>query len=367
MRLHVLSMPHTETTDEWSACAYTQRTRDFATFMTRVGYHVTLYGGERTQAEVAEHVTVATRDDQAAWFPNFTPRDMFDNFDSASIGWRTFNTRCAAEIRRRAQPRDVLCVTMGVAQQAVSDQLADLDMLHVETGIGYSGVFAKYRVFESSAWRHFLAAKEPNDNLRWFDVVIPRGYFSDQFPIGNGGVDYLFIGRLISRKGSQIAAETCQRLGARLLVAGQGVASHKNGEYLLTTDGTRLEGNVHYLGVLSPTERATALGSVRAVFMPTWYLEPGGGVAIEAQLCGTPVITTPYGAMTETVLETPRTGYHCTSLAEFVAAAEDAERLDRSLIRESAKQRFSARVVAAKYHTYFKRLQTLYDKGWYQL
>jgi len=374
MRLHVLSMPHTETTDEWSACAYTQRTRDFATFMKCQGYDVILYGGEQNQAEVTEHVCIASRADQAAWFPGFTKRDMFDNFNSEAPGWKTFNARCATEIRKRAQKQDVICITMGVAQKDAADQLADLGLLTVETGIGYAGVFAQYRVFESAAWRHFLAAKEPNDNLRWFDTVIPRGYIMDQFPLGKGGNDYLFVGRLISRKGAQIASEACERLGVRLLVAGQGVASHKNGEYLKTTDGTTLKGNVHYLGMLSPSERAFMMGSVRAVFMPTWYLEPGGGVAIESQLCGTPVITTPYGAMTETVLEgglgcpgVPQTGFHCSTLSEFVSAAEHAQRLDRYEIRKSAEERFSSRVVSAKYHVYFKRLQTLYGEGWYAL
>jgi glycosyltransferase involved in cell wall biosynthesis len=264
---------------------------------------------------------------------------------------------------------------MGVTQRDVMKRLQtkyalackDFDLLVAETGIGYSGVWAPYRVFESAAWRHYMASKEPNDNLRWFDTVIPRGYFTQQFPFGFGGVDYLYLGRLISRKGVKIAAETCQRIGARLLVAGQGVQSYKNGEFLQTFDGTRLEGNVQYLGVLNPTERAAVMGQVRAVFMPTWYLEPGGGVAIEAQLCGTPVITTPWGAMTETVLEGPqRTGFHCSVMSEFVSAAEHVETLDRVKIRQSAQARFSSKVIASKYDYYFKRLQTLYREGWYQ-
>lgn len=363
MRIHVLGFPHTETTQEWSACAYTSRTADFCSMMTLAGHEVHLYAGERNEARVARHFPIVTRQMQRAWYPDFDRTRVFNDFDTEKFPWRVFNQRAADAIKSNSEPGDVLAVTMGVCHRPCATSLPGL--LHVETGVGYSGVWAPYRVFESAAWRHYLAAREKTDDLRWFDEVIPRGYFPAQFPAGDRpGVDFLFLGRLTARKGPQVAAQACQRLGARLLVAGQGAKEYKNGEYILTDEGVRLEGNVHYLGILKPDERAAALGAVRAVFMPTYYLEPGGGVAIEAQMCGTPVITTPWGAMTETVLE-GRTGYHCSTLAEFVAAADAAGNLDRAAIRKSAVSRFSAGVIADRYSKYFRRLSTLSGEGWY--
>ncbi len=43
-------------------------------------------------------------------------------------------------------------------------------------------------------------------------------------------------------------------------------------------------------------ERLALLGNAKSVLMPTYYLEPFGGVHVEAQLCDTPVITTDWSA-----------------------------------------------------------------------
>ncbi|MFZ1935353.1 MAG: glycosyltransferase [Thermoguttaceae bacterium] len=60
------------------------------------------------------------------------------------------------------------------------------------------------------------------------------------------------------------------------------------------------EGNIEYIGCIGPKQRAKEMGQAKAVFVPTESAEPFGNVTVEAQFCGTPVITTDWGAFPET-------------------------------------------------------------------
>lgn len=350
MRLHVLGMAFSELTRDWSHCAFTQRTFDFCNMMQEQGYEVFAYGGEHYALDVTKHVTCITREEQEAAWPDYIAKaHVFNSFDNSGIGWRTFNARAAAAIARNAEPGDVLCLTMGTSHQPVAEALPDL--FHVETGIGYSGVWAPYRIYESWAWRNHITGKYMDDNVRFYDCVLPRAYPAEDFPLGKGDGDYyLFIGRLIERKGPHIAALACQRLGAKLLVAGQG-------EY-------PLEGDVEYVGVVGPEERARLMGGAIATFCPSIYLEPFCGVSVEAQLVGCPVIASNWGGLVENV-DHGTTGFLCDTLAEFTSAAEMAADLDRPSIQKVAHDRWSTDVLGPHYVAYFDRLATLRGDGWY--
>src|SRR2546422_488851 len=108
MKLHVVSLVHTETTHAYDWCAFTAKTRKFATMMHSIGYDVRLYAGEQNDASCTEHIPIVTRAEQAEWFGHYDwSRDTFNEFDPESIPWRTMNGRAAEEIRKRAAPGDV--------------------------------------------------------------------------------------------------------------------------------------------------------------------------------------------------------------------------------------------------------------------
>jgi len=349
MRFHLVSLPHTHTTDDYSACAFTEKVRKFAIMMTRLGHEVFLYAGAQNDAPCTEHITCISEDDRrkAVGASHY----CMASFDARLPHWRTFNGNAIREIGKRIQQQDFICVIGGTSHQPIA--MAFPNHMTVEFGIGYPGTFAKYRVFESYAWMHTVYGAQAGNPAAadgvWFDDVIP-GYFEvERFPFSAEKDDYyFFIGRLIERKGYSIAVETCKRLGARLLIAGQGTPP-EYGEYL---------------GVIGPEERGRIMSRARAVFVPTTYIEPFGNVAVEAQGCGTPVISTDWGAMTETV-EHGKTGFRCRMLSEFVEAATKVDQLDYAYIRERAQRLYSLETIAERYDRYFRRLLTLWDRGWY--
>jgi glycosyltransferase involved in cell wall biosynthesis len=349
MRFHVVGLPHTQVTEEYAVCAFTEKVRKFCVMMGGLGHTVFLYAGEKTEAPCDELITCVTEFDRQALVGG--KHFIHAPFDVTHHVWRKFNKNAVAGIKKRAEAQDFICVIGGKCHKPIADALPE--MVTVEFGIGYGGTFAKYRVWESYAWMHTCygaASRDPNAaDGAWFDAVIP-GYFEpEKFPYRETKDDYyFFIGRLIDRKGFHIAADVCKKLGKRLIVAGQGEPP-AYGEYV---------------GVVGPKERGELMAGAIATFVPTIYLEPFGNVVVEGHLCGTPTITTDWGAFTETN-EHGVTGFRCRTFGEFLRAADEARGLDPSAIRKRAVDNYSLGAIAPKYDAYFHRLQSLWGDGWY--
>ena len=105
------------------------------------------------------------------------------------------------------------------------------------------------------------------------------------------------------------------------------------------------------------------MARAQAVLTPTLYVEPFNMVAIEAQMLGTPVISTDWGGFTETV-EIGLSGFRCHYLGEFVTALRAAPWLDREAIRARANRLYSVEAVIPQYQMYLDRLSLLWDRGW---
>lgn len=349
---HVVSLPHTQTTAEFTHCAYTQKVRKFCTMMTDLGHEVILYASEENEARVSELVTCITKEKQQEIFDNSEHTSKFFDitWDPQHVHWTYMNSNVIDEMRRRIRPKDFISVIGGLCQQSIAEAFPD--NMTVEYGIGYTGTFAKYRVFESYAHMHWVHGYQQDDNGSFYDTVVPNYYDVEEFPYAKSPDDYyLFIGRLVDRKGYRIAQEVCQKLGKRLIVAGQG----------------EFAGYGEYVGVVGVEERGKLMSRAKAVFVPTTYMEPFGGVHAEALLCGTPVITTNFGVFTETV-ENGVNGYRCDVFQDFLDAVArvEAGELNRQAIRRAARKRFGTDAVAQLYQSYFDRLNDLWADGWYQ-
>jgi glycosyltransferase involved in cell wall biosynthesis len=197
---------------------------------------------------------------------------------------------------------------------------------------------------------HHVAGLTHSDDIRFFDAVIPNCYDLDDFTFNDTPGDYLlYMGRPITRKGLPVIADIAQRTCLPILMAGQ------PGEPIPGTE---------YVGLVTGRQKAELLAGARALLSPTTYLEPFGGVAIEAMLSGTPVIATDYGAFTETVVPGV-TGYRARMLVDFMDAIDAVTTLDRRVVANHAVARYSLDAGARLYGDYLRRAQTLYGEGWY--
>jgi glycosyltransferase involved in cell wall biosynthesis len=347
MKFHLVAPPQTQTTFGYSLDGFTVATINFARILRMLGHHVILYGSEETDAPCNELVTILTKAEQQTLLAG--SQYQYAAFDNRYAIWQEANRRTIAAIQSRKQPRDFICSIGGTAQKEIAE--AHPDLMFVEFSIGYIGSFAPYRVYESESWRNTSQAKQGQIHGRFFDTVIPYFFDAAQFKFNPQKEDFLlYVGRLTPAKGIGVACKAARAAGLPLKVVGHGDAS-------LLSDGAE------YLGALNNEERGKLMGRARALIAPTQYIEPFGSVVVEAALCGTPAITTDFGAFTETV-EQGVTGFRCNYLGEFVRAAEQAKKLEPVVIRARAVAKYSLEAVAPQYQDYFDRLNLLWGDGW---
>lgn len=358
MRFHVVGLPHAKTTRDFETCAFTEKVRKFCKMMKAEGHWVHLYSaGDANEAPCDFWTSCLSEEDRLESLGG--QHFIHASFDNTKPHWQKFNAKVIDTLARdnNLRPYDFICVIGGSAHKPIAD--ACTGNMTVEFGIGYEGTFSDFRVFESYAWMHAVyghdaACKKQRlggSQEHWFDAVIPSYFEPELFPFSKRAKDhYLYIGRLTDRKGWRIAQLVCEKLNKRLIVAGPGDDFTGYGEYV---------------GVADAKLRGELMSGAIAQFTPTIYIEPFGSVACEAQMCGTPVITTDWGAFTETVTNGV-SGYRCRYLGEFIHAARNVKHLDRAWIRKRAMDRWSLGAVAPQYTRYFERLSLLFkEPGWY--
>lgn len=368
--VHVIALPHTEANPEFTADAYQMKHLKFCEMMLSLGYTVYSYAGEHSSMEATEHIVVSSDKEKERWFGKFDHHKNFFpiTWDPNDTHWVESNNNAIREIGKRIQPKDFICVIAGRCQQQIAQAFPS--HMTAEYGIGYSGVFSDYRVWESYSHMHNVYGLQGSDDGKFFDAVIPNYFVPSDFTFNAHPEDYyVWMGRFIPRKGPEIAVEVTRRLGKKLIMAGQGVQETivEDGVTTLVGDGITVSGDhIEHIGHVDVEQRAKLLSGAKATFMATTYLEPFGGVSIESLMSGTPVIATDFGCFTETIPH-GLAGYRFRTIGEATQFASDEylDKLDRHHIRDYAIENFSVDRVKYLYDDYFKQLSTLWEDGFY--
>lgn len=355
MRFHVLGLPHTVTSKEFVACAYTQKVFKFCKMMTERGHEVIHYGHEDSNPQATENVTVLTNKDFEIAYGGYDWRKNFFKFDVNDHAYRTFYANAIREISLRKRKNDFILPFWGAGVRPVCD--AHQDLIVVEPGIGYAGGhWAKYKIFESYAIMHAYYGLDAVGQCKnnFYDVVIPNYFDPDDFTYSAKKDDYfLFLGRVYEGKGIQIAIQVTEAIGAKLKIAGQ------------NPDNLTFPPHVEFVGYADNEKRRQLMSKAKGSFVCSMYVEPFGGVQIENLFSGTPTITTDWGSFTENNIHGV-TGYRGRTFEEFCWAAKNIHKIKPKACREWAMN-FSLEKVAKMYEEYFQAVLNIHTgNGWYE-
>ena len=367
-RLHVLGIPHTQTTQAFTGCAFTQKVHKFLRMMSGRGHEIFHYGHTQTDWSYpdVEHVPVVTEQDhlysygrQYVHDETWRERGFAAFYDVNDYAHKTFHANAIKEIAARKQPYDIVLHFWGWGHKPIADALPDL--INIEPGIGYPGAWARWRVYESHAVMNALAGPSAvaHCEQNWYHRVIPNYFDADDFTYSNIKDNYiLFLGRIGRNKGVDIAIDACERAGKQLVIAGQGSLADVG--YTQTPD------HVTMLGYADTAQRRDIMSRAQGLFIASTYLEPFAGVQVEAWLSGTPVISPDWAAFAEMNLHGV-TGYRCHNMREFVQAVNLVGNLDNSQCRSHGEQ-YLLEHVAPQYESYFQDVMSVYTgAGWYEM
>jgi glycosyltransferase involved in cell wall biosynthesis len=172
--------------------------------------------------------------------------------------------------------------------------------------------------------------------------------------------DYLLlVGRLTREKGIAEAIEVARRTGRRLVIAAKAHERDEQAMFAALVRPAIRDGIVDWRGEVGGAERDELMAGALATLMLGAWPEPFGLVAVESLATGTPVIARRAGAYPE-IVEHGVTGFLVDDEDEATLAVGRADRLDRSVICASARDRFSVGRMVARYEQAF---QTVIDRG----
>lgn len=367
MRFHVPGLPHTVTNKKYCHCAFTQKVYKLCKMLYSLGHEVFHYGCEGSNPVCTEQIDVITDKFRKKFYPDEWHEKQWD-YDIHDKCHEVYFTNTIEQIKIRKGDKDFLLCSWGWGHKVIADAFINTSTLIVESGIGYKDTFANFRVFESYNWMSYVygrgkinpktGQRESQIDGNFFDAVIPNYFDRNDFDYTpTDKQDYfLFLGRITKRKGIQIATEVIAKIGGHLKIAGQGEFKPPQRQ------GVE---NIEHVGFADVAKRRKLLAHAKAVLIPTIYIEPFGGVAIEAMMSGTPVISTDWGAFPETVLH-GLTGYRCRTLEQFEWACRNIENISPATCRQWALDNFTIERVGKMYQEYFEYLSYLRTDGWYK-
>jgi glycosyltransferase involved in cell wall biosynthesis len=165
----------------------------------------------------------------------------------------------------------------------------------------------------------------------------------------------LVVSRICPEKGIDLALEAARRAGLPLLVGGRVFPYADHLRYFRERVAPLLGGGRRFLGPLGFARKRRLMAAARCVVLPSLAPETSSLVAMEALACGTSVVAFDRGALPE-IVEHGRTGLIVRDVEGLARAMREVQRIDPERCRETARRRFRAEDMAARYLRRYRRL-----------
>lgn len=211
---------------------------------------------------------------------------------------------------------------------------------------------------DASASRHVrFAAVSRHTAMTWRDIagrvtVVPNGIDTRQWPLGPGGPNLVWFGRITPEKAPHQAIAAAQRSGHALVLAGP----ISDQQYFDKYVAPHLHGATRYVGHLDHDRLARVVGGAAAALVTPAWDEPYGLVVAEAMACGTPVVAFARGGIPELVSDESGRLVNADDVDAMADAIPDAVRLSREAVRDHAVRHCSSAAMIAAYRDIYRQM-----------
>jgi glycosyltransferase involved in cell wall biosynthesis len=166
----------------------------------------------------------------------------------------------------------------------------------------------------------------------------------------------VFLSRVERIKGAHKAIAIAKKTGRSLIIAGNHGTTGEADKYWQEEIVPHLgKDGIEYIGSVNDTQKNELLGQAAAMIVPIEWEEPFGIVFAEALACGTPVISSPRGALPE-IIRQGIDGYLINTIEEAVVAVKELPNIDRYQCRQRVEKYFSASLILEQYEKLYSTL-----------
>ena len=213
-----------------------------------------------------------------------------------------------------------------------------------------------YRALSPRIHLEAISRAQADENTEvQYAATVPNGIDVDAYPYRADKEDYVvYIGRATPDKGPAEAIRIARRAGFPLkMILKRGEPAE---QFYFQNEVLPLVGHdVELLENVPHAEKVELLGRARAMLFPIRWPEPFGLVMVEAMACGTPVVTTNWGAAPELV-EHGVTGFCHDGSDEMTKALTRLGDIDPAACRARVEREFSAQAMVSGYEAVYARV-----------